>query len=216
MVFKLIRTDIQEPCKILLQVGKYLIGRGKFLFENENDKRLGRIHAGLEVTEDTVKLKAFHKKPCYYMRTNFNEQELLLQYKEYELQNGDKFGFTPNSFWYQIVHCTGLDIPQNRDDFTRGGCAVGSGEQNIVTSDTDTDDETTNAHIRDLVQKSITDYQRYLWRRLVKPEEKENAQAFSTPNKRAHVPNDSSPVKVKKRKTEPTKVHNAQPESDND
>ncbi|RVE46171.1 hypothetical protein evm_009175 [Chilo suppressalis] len=110
MVFKLVRTDSVEPCKIMLEVGKHLIGRGKFL--DCDDKRVSRNHGELEVTEDTVIIRALHQNPCFVIKKSTKETEILKQNCTLNISNGDRFGLLPNSYWYELLHCTVSDVAQ--------------------------------------------------------------------------------------------------------
>ncbi|XP_049874593.1 aprataxin and PNK-like factor isoform X2 [Pectinophora gossypiella] len=108
MVFKLVRTDTEEPCKILLPSGKHLIGRGKLL--ECDDKRVSRKHGEIEVNDDAISIKALHQNPCFYVKKNSEETAVLKQNCVVNLANGDKFGLLPNTYWYEILHCAGLDL----------------------------------------------------------------------------------------------------------
>ncbi|KAL0822834.1 hypothetical protein ABMA28_004831 [Loxostege sticticalis] len=112
MVFKLLRTDSDEPCKIQLPVGKHLIGRGKFL--DCEDKRVSRNHGELEVLSDTVVIKALHQNPCFVIRKGTEEVQIVKQNCIINLDNGDKFGLLPNTYWYELLHCAFADI--DKDD----------------------------------------------------------------------------------------------------
>ncbi|XP_028170148.1 aprataxin and PNK-like factor isoform X1 [Ostrinia furnacalis] len=107
MVFKLLRTDSNEPCKIKLPVGKHLIGRGKFL--DCEDKRVSRNHGELEVFGDTVVIKALHQNPCFMIRKGTEEVQIIKKDCTVNLDNGDRFGLLPNTYWYELLHCAFTD-----------------------------------------------------------------------------------------------------------
>lgn len=114
MVFKLIRTDVAAAMKIQLPLGKHLIGRGTFLdVENIEDKRVSRNHAEIEVTEDSLTLKSIHQNPCFYIKKNYNQVEMLKQDVTLSLGNGDKFGILPERYWYQVIYCILEDDPRS-------------------------------------------------------------------------------------------------------
>ncbi|CAB3259549.1 unnamed protein product [Arctia plantaginis] len=221
MVFKLIRVDEQEPSKILLHVGKHIIGRGKFLHNDDNDKRVSRNHAELEVTDDSVTLKALHRNPCFYTKSNIVETEILQQNNIISLSNGDKFGLIPDTFWYEVIHCSELDIPQNTAACTNES----SKDENKVTSNLSSEDEAINFQMSEAQEDS----NRTASPSLLNQEESnetngENtvtydpATASGSANKRANDTPDSNPVDVKKIKTEPPtqNVQDAQPGPSND
>ncbi|KAM3957718.1 uncharacterized protein ACR2FA_008230 [Aphomia sociella] len=108
MVFKLVRTDTEDPYKIQLKAGTHLIGRGKFL--NCDDKRVSRNHGELEVNEDTVIIKALHQNPCFYIKKGIEDTQILRQNSTVNLNNGDKFGMLPDSYWYEVLHCIMPDV----------------------------------------------------------------------------------------------------------
>ncbi|XP_063892938.1 aprataxin and PNK-like factor isoform X1 [Helicoverpa armigera] len=110
MVFKLVRIDSPSPCKIPLAIGTHVIGRGKFLHNDDTDKRVSRNHAELEVTTDSVNLKSLHQNPCFYIKKSV-ETHLLQQDSTVLLCHGDKFGLLPDHFWYEVLHCPDPDTP---------------------------------------------------------------------------------------------------------
>ncbi|XP_039755346.1 aprataxin and PNK-like factor isoform X1 [Pararge aegeria] len=110
MPIKLIRTDAEDPCKILLPLGNHVIGRGKLL--DCDDKKISRQHGELQVTDDSLSLKALHQNPCFYLRKGLNPQ-ILLQDKTIPLFNGDRFGLLPDTFWYEVLFCSGMEAPTN-------------------------------------------------------------------------------------------------------
>ncbi|XP_026733730.1 aprataxin and PNK-like factor isoform X3 [Trichoplusia ni] len=106
MVFKLIRIDDQcSSSKIQLSTGVHVIGRGKFLHNDDTDKRVSRNHAELEVTDDAVTLKALHQNPCFFIKKDTDKKELLQQDCTVSLYHGDRFGLIPNHFWYEVLNC---------------------------------------------------------------------------------------------------------------
>ncbi|KAJ2944178.1 hypothetical protein O0L34_g18155 [Tuta absoluta] len=111
MVFKLVRTDSEEPCKIQLPSGTHLIGRGKFL--DCDDKRVSRNHGELEVVDDTIVMRALHQNPCFYIKKGSEEAQILKQSCTVNLSNGDKFGLLPNSFWFEVLHCASVDVSRS-------------------------------------------------------------------------------------------------------
>ncbi|XP_075978572.1 uncharacterized protein LOC142978140 isoform X2 [Anticarsia gemmatalis] len=246
MVFKLIRVDAQEASKIQLVTGKHIIGRGKFLHDDDSDKRVSRNHAELEVTDDTVTLKSLHQNPCFYIKKNTTDTEILQQNSTISLNNGDKFGLIPDNFWYEVIHCP--DIPESPLEVSKENEEVGDGEVNVErednneqkredkdkTSDNDeaidfdmsedieepnrsaspsllgaepnapVDQESTESYNPDnTVQRPATPEP---------PADEDSTQNYNadaqkqgtaTPSKRTHDAIDSSPVDVKKVKTEP-------------
>ncbi|XP_059050714.1 aprataxin and PNK-like factor isoform X2 [Achroia grisella] len=117
MVFKLVRTDSEDPYKIQLEIGTHLIGRGKFL--NCDDKRVSRNHGELQVSEDTVIIKALHQNPCFYLKKDkegTQNTEILRQNCSVALNNGDKFGMLPDSCWYEVLYCTISDVNKTPED----------------------------------------------------------------------------------------------------
>uniref|UniRef100_A0A2A4K6H3 Aprataxin and PNK-like factor PBZ domain-containing protein n=1 Tax=Heliothis virescens TaxID=7102 RepID=A0A2A4K6H3_HELVI len=110
MVFKLVRIDSPSPCKIPLVIGTHVIGRGKFLHNDDTDKRVSRNHAELEVTADAVNLKSLHQNPCFFIKKSV-ETHLLQQDCTVLLCHGDKFGLLPDHFWYEVLHCPDQDTP---------------------------------------------------------------------------------------------------------
>ncbi|XP_053607069.1 aprataxin and PNK-like factor isoform X2 [Plodia interpunctella] len=107
MGFKLQRVDVNgvnDTCQIQLEEGKHLIGRGKFL--HCEDKRVSRSHGELEVTENSVNLKALHTNPCFYTRKDTLTREMLKQNDSIDLRNGDRFGLLPVNCWYKVLYTT--------------------------------------------------------------------------------------------------------------
>ncbi|XP_049884686.1 aprataxin and PNK-like factor isoform X2 [Pectinophora gossypiella] len=119
MVFRLVRIDTEEPCKIVLPSGKHLMGRGKLL--ECDDKRVSRKHGEIEVNNDAISIKALHQNPCFYIKKSSEEIVILKLNCVVSLYNGDKFGLLPNSYWYEIFHCTDLDLeePQSTDEYSQ-------------------------------------------------------------------------------------------------
>ncbi|XP_013188432.2 probable serine/threonine-protein kinase DDB_G0271682 isoform X5 [Amyelois transitella] len=109
MGFKLVRVDKTDPCKIKLDVGTHLVGRGKFL--HCDDKRVSRRHGELEVSDDAVKLTALHTNPCFYVKRNTSDRLILKQNESEDLRNGDKFGLLPVDCWYEVLYS-----PDDADD----------------------------------------------------------------------------------------------------
>lgn len=116
MVFKLVRTDVADPCKVRLPVGTHILGRGTFLESLEcDDKRVSRKHGKLDVTEDTVTLTSLHHNPCFFIKKEMIKSEVL-QLTSVDLSNGDKFGLLPDSYWYELLHC--VQDPADADTAT--------------------------------------------------------------------------------------------------
>ncbi|KAI5644120.1 zinc-finger (CX5CX6HX5H) motif domain-containing protein [Phthorimaea operculella] len=154
MVFKLVRTDSEEPCKIQLPSGTHLIGRGKFL--DCDDKRVSRNHGELEVVDDTIVMKALHQNPCFYIKKGSGETQILKQACTVNLSNGDKFGLLPNSFWFEVLHCSGVDISRSpekaADDNTEplDQTLLGTeSTQNRLLFENNTDDQQSNNNGKD-------------------------------------------------------------------
>lgn len=53
-----------------------------------------------------------HQNPCFYIKNNIAETEILQQNNIISLSIGDKFGLIPDTFWYEVIHCTEREIPQ--------------------------------------------------------------------------------------------------------
>ncbi|XP_063535481.1 aprataxin and PNK-like factor isoform X2 [Cydia strobilella] len=104
MVFKLVRIDAEEPNKIQLPLGTHLIGRGKFL--DCEDKRISRNHGHLIITETSVVIEALHQNPCFFTKKGSEEKQVLKKSFKEILENGDRFGLLPGSYWYEVLHCT--------------------------------------------------------------------------------------------------------------
>ncbi|CAG9793642.1 unnamed protein product [Diatraea saccharalis] len=150
MVFKLIRTDSEEPCKILLGVGKHLIGRGKFL--DCDDKRVSRHHGELEVTEDAVIIKALHQNPCFVIKKGTQETHILKQSCASDIRNGDRFGLLPDSYWYELLHCAIADedqqIPSN---IIQGNEDIDSAETEPFETDNDGVSQEININLNETI-----------------------------------------------------------------
>ncbi|XP_049884687.1 uncharacterized protein LOC126379813 isoform X3 [Pectinophora gossypiella] len=85
MVFRLVRIDTEEPCKIVLPSGKHLMGRGKLL--ECDDKRVSRKHGEIEVNNDAISIKATIPAPNADTETNGtydhdDEEKVKLQINE--------------------------------------------------------------------------------------------------------------------------------------
>ncbi|XP_047993685.1 aprataxin and PNK-like factor isoform X2 [Leguminivora glycinivorella] len=104
MVFKLVRIDAEEPNKIQLPLGTHLIGRGKFL--DCEDKRISRNHGHLIISGNSVVIEALHQNPCFYTKKGSEEKQVLKKSCKEILDNGDRFGLLPGSYWYEVLHCT--------------------------------------------------------------------------------------------------------------
>ncbi|XP_026325107.1 aprataxin and PNK-like factor isoform X2 [Hyposmocoma kahamanoa] len=111
MVFKLLRTDTEEPQKIQLPLGTHLIGRGKLL--DCEDKRVSRNHGELNIVDDSITIKALHQNPCFYVKKGTDQTQVLKINCTASLCNGDKFGLLPDSYWYEVLHCTSIDLNQS-------------------------------------------------------------------------------------------------------
>lgn len=49
------------------------------------------------------------------MKKGTEETEVLKRDCTADLGNGDKFGLLPGSYWYEILHCTSMDIPRKTE-----------------------------------------------------------------------------------------------------
>lgn len=204
MVFKLVPVDGQNLGKIELVMGTHVIGRGKLLHVDDNDKRVSRNHAELIVTGDIISLKSLHQNPCFYTKKNCADTEILHQNNTIFLNNGDKFGLLPDHFWYEVIKFldSGLEVPVSKEKTSK--------EQSDVSSKKNTLEEPIDFPVHEEVVKlersdspsllngnSTTDAtQPY---NLNDPS---TCSAPSTPNKRGHDSLESSPVDNKRVKME--------------
>ncbi|XP_045766795.1 aprataxin and PNK-like factor isoform X1 [Maniola jurtina] len=107
MTIKLVRTDAVDPCKIQLPLGEHVFGRGKLL--ECDDKRISRQHGKLSVSIDSLTITALHQNPCFFIKKGVTNMEVLRQNNTITLCNGDKFGLLPDTFWYEVIFCSGLE-----------------------------------------------------------------------------------------------------------
>ncbi|KAL4713127.1 hypothetical protein ACJJTC_004513 [Scirpophaga incertulas] len=112
MVFKLVRTDSAEPCKIELPTGKHLIGRGRLF--NCDDKRVSRNHGDIEVTDNTVTIYALHENPFFIKKKGNKETQILNQNSSIIINNGDRFGLLPDSYWYELMYCANTETATDK------------------------------------------------------------------------------------------------------
>ncbi|CAB3225467.1 unnamed protein product [Arctia plantaginis] len=203
MVFQIKRVDVAEPSRIL-EVGKHTIGPGQYLLREESNLEVPTDHAQLLVTDDIVSLKTLDKNPCYYIKTKTDKKEILRQNDIYTFKSGDRFGLTPDSFWYEITTCCGLDTTPNplklRNSNRKDGHGIESGDQNNVISVSDTEDD---AVIFEM-SESLEDFNKSAATLLKELEGSSSTQALPTTNKRVQDANDSSTTDIKKAKTEPS------------
>ncbi|XP_052750021.1 aprataxin and PNK-like factor isoform X2 [Galleria mellonella] len=146
MVFKLVRTDSEDPYKIQLDVGTHLIGRGKFL--NCDDKRISRNHGELQVDEDTVIIKALHQNPCFYLKKGIEETQILRQNCTVNLYNGDKFGMLPDSCWYEVLYCTNSDVSKHTPEQEVDECDKYTANTELVDDGIDNNDDSIEPRVR--------------------------------------------------------------------
>ncbi|XP_052741817.1 aprataxin and PNK-like factor isoform X2 [Bicyclus anynana] len=132
MTIKLVRTDAEDPCKIQLPLGDHVIGRGKLL--ECDDKRISRQHGKLNVTEDSLTITALHLNPCFYIKKGSTDTEILKQNSTTSLFNGDRFGLLPDTFWYEVLFCSGLEAPKS--------CESEKNTEEYCVENNDTSDET--------------------------------------------------------------------------
>lgn len=55
-----------------------------------------------------------HQNPCFVIRKGTEEVQIVKQNCMINLDNGDKFGLLPNTYWYELLHCAFADI--DKDD----------------------------------------------------------------------------------------------------
>ncbi|KAJ8713218.1 hypothetical protein PYW07_013588 [Mythimna separata] len=157
MVFKLVRIDAPEPCKIQLTIGTHVIGRGKFLHNDESDKRVSRNHAELVVTPDTVSLKSLHQNPCFFMKKSI-EMHLLHQDTTVCLCHGDKFGLLPEHFWYEVLHCPDVDSVEEGatiSETTENGVHTDDGDDGIDSTEDVMDQSSVTPETSTVAEESI-------------------------------------------------------------
>ncbi|CAH0584030.1 unnamed protein product [Chrysodeixis includens] len=228
MVFKLIRIDDQSSSKIQLPIGVHVIGRGKFLHNDDTDKRVSRGHAEMTVTKDAITLKALHKNPCFFTRKGTEEEgtELLQQDCTVSLCHGDRFGLLPDQYWYEVLDCPDqdsqdiptdqeeteeLDKEEERDVREQNGeeicceenadcseLAQANNSEDTLQFEVNEDVEQNGSCSPSVIcndQESTEDYE-------VKPQVLLNTNE-RTPVKRSNSSGETSPVDVKKVKTEP-------------
>ncbi|XP_063382681.1 aprataxin and PNK-like factor isoform X1 [Cydia fagiglandana] len=126
MVFKLVRIDAEEPNKIQLPLGTHLIGRGKFL--DCEDKRISRNHGHLIISGTSVVIEALHQNPCFFTKKGSEEKQVLKKSSKEILDNGDRFGLLPGSYWYEVLHCTTETDSQATDVSNTEELDLGKGE----------------------------------------------------------------------------------------
>lgn len=190
MIFKVVRIDTDDNQKIKLPFGVFPIGRGHFKIDE--DKRISRNHAQLEVTTDTLTLKSLHKNPCFYIKDG-KEIHILRQDCSVELSHGNKFGLLPEVFWYEVHKLTNEDSNESNEDDTvlvPNGVSVDSNDR---TSTSEDDDPQAN---------QITSEPNNTDTNGLSPQVPLVDSAI-TPTKRNNTSMDTSPVDVKKVKTEP-------------
>lgn len=54
-----------------------------------------------------------HQNPCFYVKKGTDQTQILKINCTASLCNGDKFGLLPDSYWYEVLHCTSIDLNQS-------------------------------------------------------------------------------------------------------
>ncbi|XP_037972709.2 aprataxin and PNK-like factor isoform X3 [Plutella xylostella] len=119
MVFRLLRVDCAEPCKIQLSDGVHKFGRGIFL--DCEDRRVSRRHGELRVAAGAVALHALHQNPCFYIKKETEDTEILRKDETVNLSNGDRFGLLPGSYWYELLELPDSVEPTTTPALTTSG-----------------------------------------------------------------------------------------------
>ncbi|XP_013134570.1 PREDICTED: aprataxin and PNK-like factor isoform X2 [Papilio polytes] len=99
-MFKLVRIDDEGHHEIPLSDGKQVIGRGNFL--DCDDKRVSRNHAELEVIDNSIVIKALHINPCFFIDKTMVDAKVILQNTIMKISLGDTIGFLNDRFWYNV------------------------------------------------------------------------------------------------------------------
>ncbi|OWR54720.1 hypothetical protein KGM_212378 [Danaus plexippus plexippus] len=138
MTIKLVRTDTISPCKINLPKGEHVFGRGKLL--DCNDKRISREHGQIIVSDDSLTIKSLHLNPCFFQKKQSTQTEILKLNNTTVLNNGDRFGLLPDSYWFEILvcydeskHCTEANSENDTEELCleQGGCETRSEVKNV-------------------------------------------------------------------------------------
>lgn len=87
--------------------------------------------------KNSIPIFQLHQNPCFYKRKATEEIVTLKQNCIADLNNGDKFGLLPNSFWYELLHCP--DIPSESGDNAPSVQSNGA-ENPVATSQDDNTD----------------------------------------------------------------------------
>ncbi|XP_022829763.1 aprataxin and PNK-like factor isoform X2 [Spodoptera litura] len=191
MIFKVVRTDTDNNYKIKLPFGVFTIGRSHFKIEE--DLRISRNHAQLEVTATTLTLKSLHKNPCFYIKEG-KEIHVLKQDCSVELTHGNKFGLLPEVFWYEVQQLPDEDSNESDKDETVLVPNGTSTDNEVRTSISEDNDPQSNQHTDTAPNKTDING--------ISPQVPLVDNAV-TPTKRNNTSMDTSPVDVKKVKTEP-------------
>ncbi|XP_037294776.1 aprataxin and PNK-like factor isoform X2 [Manduca sexta] len=221
MVFKLVRVDSTDPCKIKLPVGKHDIGRGKFLFENEYDNKVSRNHAELLVTDDEVTLTALHSNPCFYMKKQHKSVQVLNKDSCIVLGCGDKFGILPHIYWYELIFCSQLpeDAESAKDNKKEGESVEKEADNEDLSKEVNFEPNETKAQEGGQSSPSTLERdsptQLYEWRKSPSHDCEEKAEdqdeKAQSPLKRPISPNNGDGEEIKKVKTDDDNADEAGP-----